>query len=141
MKVAKQLCYLSALALAPCLGIAAPAATTDDQQQTSTHNSVAAGMDPNTGKLRPLSDAEILALSIKANAMPPTSGRNGTHTSAPRTAAEARKTMRKHANGVITVDLPLSSLSWVTASIDKDGAIRSMQGEPVHVGDARGGEK
>ncbi len=141
MKLVKPLCVLLVLAFAPCTGSAAPADKTEHQQQALAQDALVAGIDPGTGTLRPLSDAETLALSIKAGTMTSASSISSLRMSAPRTATESRRTMRKHASGVTTVDLPLTSLSWLSASIDTDGTIKTAEGEPVLTDDSHGGDK
>lgn len=142
MKAAMKLVCLATLSFAACLSSEAATPTTHDQSRVPAQSSLTAGMDAGTGMLRTLSDDEILALSVKANALTPANSAGlGRHVSMPRTAATARKTMRRHANGVTTVDLPLSTLNLLTASIGRNGQLLVSESTPAISSDQHGGEK
>ncbi|MGH8052857.1 MAG: post-PEP-CTERM-1 domain-containing protein [Stenotrophomonas sp.] len=94
-----------------------------------------AGIDAATGKLRTLTDAEIQALSNKANTMA-TSRSSATPNAAwakmPQTEADAAKTFRRHANGMTSAELPVSSMSSLTAEIANDGSLTILEnGAPL----------
>lgn len=141
MKPAMTLFQLAALLLAPCFHSEAATPNAQHHPQATTQGAMVAGIDADTGKLRQLSDAEILALSIKANSAIPANAGNSPYASMPRTAAAARKRMRNHGNGVSTVDLPLSTLTWLTAAIGEDNQIEISEDAPALASDSNGGEE
>ena len=128
MKKATPALLLGGLALAACLQAhAAEPQATQPGATADTGNAIMVGIDARTGKLRPLTAAEVRALSAKAANMqrqPVASTRK-----APRTPAEARATMRRHANGMISMRAPLSSLTTVQAVQAADGSLQFTEND------------
>lgn len=120
----------AALALAANAG-QAPRMPSDqarvDQAPVGAGNDVNVGIDPRTRKLRPLTAAETKALAEKANAMAKRS--DSQWDKAPRTAAEARATLRAHAGGAQSMRVPTEAMSAMTASRDADGRLRFSEGD------------
>ncbi|MEA9563633.1 MULTISPECIES: hypothetical protein [unclassified Xanthomonas] len=78
------------------------------------------GIDPVTGKLRPLTDAESAALDQQAGS----AARSGvTRTTVPQTEAAARATERRLPNGTVVRKLPATQMSSLTATRQADGRI------------------
>ncbi|WP_115512539.1 MULTISPECIES: post-PEP-CTERM-1 domain-containing protein [Xanthomonas] len=78
------------------------------------------GIDPVTGKLRPLTDAESAALDQQAGS----AARSGaTRTNVPQTEAAARATERRLPNGTVVRKLPATQMSSLTATRQADGRI------------------
>jgi len=122
MKKATPALLLGGMALAACL----QAQAAEPQAATSADNAVMVGIDAKTHQLRPLTPSEANALATKAANMP---RQNGSLAKAPRTPAEARATMRRHANGTISMRAPLSSLSTVQAVRAADGSLRFIEND------------
>ncbi|KTF38088.1 post-PEP-CTERM-1 domain-containing protein [Xanthomonas vesicatoria] len=78
------------------------------------------GIDPVTGKLRPLTDAESAALDQQAGAAARSAA---TRTTVPQTEAAARATERRLPNGTVARKLPATQMSSLTASRQADGRI------------------
>ena len=101
-----------------------PAATAGD-------SGVVVGIDAKTGKLRQLSDAEIQQLSQAADRAMPAArrGANDPFSKMPRTEVEARATMRMNAKGMMTMQVPESAMSSITATRAADGSIQISEDE------------
>ncbi|QJD66644.1 hypothetical protein HG421_02155 [Xanthomonas campestris pv. badrii] len=78
------------------------------------------GIDPVTGKLRPLTDAESAALEQQAGAAARSAA---TRTTMPQTEAAARATERRLPNGTVARKLPATQMSSLTATRQADGRI------------------
>ncbi|MEA5123979.1 post-PEP-CTERM-1 domain-containing protein [Xanthomonas floridensis] len=78
------------------------------------------GIDPVTGKLRPLTDAESAALDQQAGAAARSAA---TRTTMPQTEAAARATERRLPNGTVARKLPATQMSSLTATRQADGRI------------------
>ncbi|APO96488.1 post-PEP-CTERM-1 domain-containing protein [Xanthomonas vesicatoria] len=78
------------------------------------------GIDPVTGKLRPLTDAESAALDQQAGAAARSAA---TRTTVPQTEAAARATERRLPNGTVARKLPATQMSSLTATRQADGRI------------------
>ena len=129
MKKATSALLLAGLAVSACLQAQAaepqatqPQATAD---ATDATNAVMVGIDAKTGKLRPLTAAEAKALSAKAAAMPRQVSKSSTR--APRTPEEARATVRRHADGSMSMRAPLSAMSAVQAVRAADGSLQFLE--------------
>lgn len=90
-------------------------------QETATSSSKV-GIDPTTGKLRPLTDAESAALEQQAAAAN-SAARSAARTSVPQTEAAARTTERRLPNGTVARKLPATQMSSLTATRQADGSI------------------
>lgn len=97
-----------------------------DQAPVGAGNDVNVGIDPRTKKLRPLTAAETKALAEKANAMAKRS--DSQWDKAPKTAAEARATLRTHAGGAQSMRVPTDAMSAMTVSRDADGRLHFSEG-------------
>ena len=133
MKKATPALLLAGLAVAACLQAQAaePQATQQPQATADTADTASAvmvGIDARTGKLRPLTAGEARALAAKAATMP--RSKNSSFARIPRTDAEARTTVRHHANGGVSVRVPLSMMSEITVSRDAEGRLHSSEGNP-----------
>ncbi|WP_305804640.1 hypothetical protein [Stenotrophomonas sp. YIM B06876] len=93
------------------------------------------GIDAKTGRLRPLTDAEILQLSQAADRAMPAArpGATDLFSRMPRTATDARATMHMDRKGMLTMQLPLSAMSSMTATQGADGSLRISEDEGVSV--------
>lgn len=135
MKVAKPSLLLTALALGTCLAAHAAEPPTTEATATTAESGMVAGIDPTTGKLRKLTDAEIRALSEKANAMPATArsaAGSSTATNAawarmPQNSAQATATIRTHANGMSSAELPVSAMNSLTVERAADGSVQVLE--------------
>ncbi|PPU64656.1 hypothetical protein XpiCFBP4643_22030 [Xanthomonas pisi] len=94
----------------PALAMAQEAATSSSK----------VGIDPATGKLRPLTDAESAALDQQAGAAARSAA---TRTTVPQTEAAARATERRLPNGTVARKLPATQMSSLTATRQADGRI------------------
>ncbi|MCC8537102.1 post-PEP-CTERM-1 domain-containing protein [Xanthomonas codiaei] len=84
------------------------------------------GIDPATGKLRPLTDAESAALDRQAGAAARSAA---TRTAIPQTEAAARATERRLPNGTVARKLPATQMSSLTATRQADGRIVIEHGD------------
>jgi hypothetical protein len=91
-------------------------------QETATSSSKV-GIDPTTGKLRPLTDAESAALDQQAAASNSAARSSAARTSVPQTEAAARATERRLPNGTVARKLPAPQMSSLTATRQADGSI------------------
>ena len=98
-----------------------------DQATVGAGNDVNVGIDPRTKKLRPLTAAEGKALADKANAMKRRT--DSVWDKAPKTAAEARATLRSHPGGAASMRVPTDAMSSVIVSRDADGRLRFSEGD------------
>ncbi|MCC8553778.1 post-PEP-CTERM-1 domain-containing protein [Xanthomonas hortorum] len=87
-------------------------------QEATTRIGVKAGIDPITGKLRPLTDAESAALDQQAASSARSSA---ARTTVPQTEAAARATVRRLPNGTVVRKLPASRMMSLTATRQADG--------------------
>lgn len=127
MKKATPALLLAGLAVSACLQAAEPQAT-QPQDTADTGNAAMVGIDAKTGKLRPLTAAEARALSAKAAAMP--RGHGSSFAAVPRTDAQSRLTVRHHANGGVSVRVPLSAMNEMSVTRDAQGRLQSVEGSP-----------
>ncbi|MFC7519377.1 post-PEP-CTERM-1 domain-containing protein [Xanthomonas populi] len=88
--------------------------------QEATTSSSKVGIDPTTGKLRPLTAAESAALDQQATSA---SRRSDADTSVPQTEAAARATERRLSNGTVARKLPASQMSSLMAARQADGRV------------------
>ncbi|MCL1528606.1 post-PEP-CTERM-1 domain-containing protein [Xanthomonas nasturtii] len=89
--------------------------------QEAATSSSKVGIDPTTGKLRPLTDAESAALDQQAAAS--AARRGEARSSVPQTEAAARATERRLPNGTVVRKLPATQMSSLTATRQADGRI------------------
>lgn len=133
MRLARPVSLLSGMGLLLCLSAQAaetPAPQTKQpvsQEQVGAGNDVNVGIDPKTKKLRPLNAAETKTLAEKANAM--AKRRDSQWDKAPKTAAEARATLRTHAGGAQSMQVPTDAMSAMTVSRDADGRLHFSEGD------------
>ncbi|KPL49824.1 hypothetical protein XAXN_05265 [Xanthomonas axonopodis] len=90
--------------------------------QEAATNSSKVGIDPTTGKLRPLTDAESAALDQQAAAASAARS-SAARTSVPQNEAAARATERRLPNGTVARKLPATQMSSLTATRQADGRI------------------
>lgn len=93
-------------------------------------NQVMVGIDPKTRQLRQLTAAEMRDLSERAAAMPKHSAAQWDR--APRTAAEAQATLRKHAGGGMSMRVPVSAMSALTVQQDASGQLHYSENDHGH---------
>ncbi|PPV08923.1 hypothetical protein XbrCFBP1976_00490 [Xanthomonas bromi] len=91
--------------------------------QETAASSSKVGIDPTTGKLRPLTDAESAALDQQATAATSAARSSAARTSVPQTEAAARATERRLPNGTMARKLPATQMSSLTATRQADGRI------------------
>lgn len=133
MKVAKTTLLLSALALG--ISATAYAAEPPASETPTAENGMVAGIDPATGKLRTLTDSEIRALTDKANEMTPAARSasaartttNAAWAKMPQNSAQATATIRSHANGMSSAELPLSAMNALTVERAADGSVQILE--------------
>ncbi|MBO9768204.1 MULTISPECIES: post-PEP-CTERM-1 domain-containing protein [Xanthomonas] len=101
------------LACLPAIAAAQEAATSSSK----------VGIDPTTGKLRPLTDAESAALDQQAAAAASAARSSAARSSVPQTEAAARATERRLPNGTVARKLPATQMSALTATRQADGRI------------------
>ncbi|KAB7765483.1 post-PEP-CTERM-1 domain-containing protein [Xanthomonas maliensis] len=106
---------LSGLLCLACLPAVAAA------QETTTASKV--GIDPVTGKLRPLTAAESAALDQQAAAPAGSAARSANRPALPQTEAAARASERRLPNGTVARKMPLSQMSSLTATRQADGGL------------------
>ncbi|MBB3835081.1 hypothetical protein FHR55_003321 [Xanthomonas arboricola] len=95
------------------------------------------GIDPVTGKLRPLTDAESAALDQQAQQTGAASRRATTGPTLPQTEAAARATERRLPNGTVARKLPATQMSSLTATRQADSRVviehsDDAQTQPAH---------
>lgn len=126
MKKATPALLLAGLAVSACLQAqAAEPQATQTQAAIGADNAVMVGIDAKTHQLRPLTAAEAKALAAKAAAMPRQA--RSSSIKAPRTPEEARATIRRHANGTISMRAPLSAMSAVQVVRAPDGSLQTFE--------------
>ena len=126
MNKATPALLLAGLAIAATLQArAAEPQATDPQATTGTDTAAMAAIDARTGQLRPLTAAEARRLSAKAAAMP---HGNNLKARAPRTPAEARATLRRHADGGTSMRVPTSAMSSMLVTRGADGSLIVSEG-------------
>lgn len=91
--------------------------------QANTVSSSKVGIDPATGKLRPLTAAESAALDQAATAAPSSARSNALRGAIPQTDADARATERRMPNGTVARKVPASQMSSVVATRNADGSV------------------
>lgn len=129
MKKATPALLLAGLAVSACLQAqAAEPQTAQPQATADAGNAVMVGIDAKTGKLRPLTAGEARALAARAAAMP--RDKHSPFATMPRTDAEVRATVRRHANGGASARAPLSSMSQISVVRGADGRLQSYEGAP-----------
>ncbi|QWN30224.1 hypothetical protein DGM85_18780 [Xanthomonas phaseoli pv. phaseoli] len=101
------------LACLPAIAAAQEAATSSSK----------VGIDPTTGKLRPLTDAESAALDQQAAAAGSAARSSAARSSVPQTEAAARATERRLPNGTVARKLPATQMSALTATRQADRRI------------------
>lgn len=116
-------------------GFAAHAAepVADETAATGSYAGVTVAIDPATGRLRAPTAAEQAELRAAVStrlrkADPMSIARPG-----PRTLAEARLTMRRHPDGMMSMFVPEDMMSQLTATQLEDGSIVIGHGDATHV--------
>ena len=97
--------------------------------------SMVAGIDARTGKVRQLTDAEIAELSSKAqqeSRLQLRSTANAAWAAIPQTGAEAERTLRVLPNGLSVASLPLSAMHSMTAQLDAEGKVVISESDHDH---------
>ncbi len=116
---------VAALMAGLTLGLAAQAAEPQSPAVTeTTYAGLTVGIDPVTGKLRPLTAAESKRLSTAILGK----ARGAGQPNQPRNAQEARATKRVHANGSVSVRVPVDQMSQIEARIGDDGKVTMYEG-------------
>ncbi|KOR45784.1 hypothetical protein ADT25_07635 [Xanthomonas oryzae] len=100
-------------------------------QETATNRSKV-GIDPTTGKLRLLTDAESVALDQQAAAANAAARSSAARTSVSQTEAAARATERRLPNGTVARKLPATQMSSLTATRQADGSIVIEHSDAAH---------
>ncbi|ENZ94378.1 hypothetical protein O1K_16311 [Xanthomonas fragariae LMG 25863] len=106
-------------------------------QEVATSSSKVA-IDPSTGKLRPLTDAESAALDQQATSAARSSG---ARTKVPQTEAAARATERRLPNGTVARKLPATQMSSLVATRQADGRIVIEHSEDADAGQTADAEQ
>ena len=120
---------IAALTVGLTLGFAAHAQAAEGTNAVTetTYAGVTVGIDPATGRLRPLTAAESKALSDKM-----VTGRQanaGSRLSTqPRTALEAGATRRVQKDGSVSIRVPSDQMSQVSAVVGEDGKVQMFEG-------------
>lgn len=96
-------------------------------QDSATSSKV--GIDPVTGQLRPLTDAESAALDQATPATASSARSSAQRAAIPRTEAESMATTRTLANGTVARKVPLTQMSTLTAVRNADGSISIAHGD------------
>ncbi|MGD6224594.1 hypothetical protein VWT78_03225 [Xanthomonas citri pv. citri] len=91
--------------------------------QEAATGSSKVGIDPTTGKLRPLTDAESAALDQQAAAAASAARSSAARSSVPQTEAAARATERRLPSGTVARKLLATQMSSLTATRQADGRI------------------
>lgn len=134
-----SLLLLSGLALGGTALAAQPANgnTSSTGDTTVFVEGVKVAIDPATGRIRPITAAEIRALSAAMSKQQASSGMrqmSGATSRQPRTMAEARATRRRHADGSVSVRVPSMLMTELRANKDAAGNLHISEG---HEGDAQ----
>ncbi|MCC4589014.1 hypothetical protein JWH11_20225 [Xanthomonas melonis] len=87
------------------------------------------GIDPATGKLRALTDAESAALDQQAASAARSAAGRAARTAMPQSEAAAQATVRRLPNGTVARKLPATQMSSLTATRQADGRIVIEHGE------------
>lgn len=127
---------LFVLPLALCAAGVALAAPADDAP-TPTAPAMKAGIDRDTGRLRALTAQEARELAERdtgARAAGAELRRAGIRV--PETEAEALETQRIHADGAVSMDVPMSLMNSLVAERDAEGRLVVRHGEAGHAHDA-----
>ncbi|ODS64882.1 MULTISPECIES: hypothetical protein [unclassified Arenimonas] len=124
---------LALCASAACLAADAPAA------ETGTAQSMKAGIDRDTGRLRALTEQEQSELaSREAGSRAAGSELRRVGIRVPQTEAEAQQTQRVLRNGAVMMDVPMSLMSSLVAERDADGNLVIRHGNEAHAHDHAG---
>jgi hypothetical protein len=110
-------------------GTAAHAAEPASAPADGTQAALTAAIDPATGKLRAPTAAEQAQLRAAAARMRTTGKAQTLGYAVPRTRAEAERTMRRHADGHVSMQVSEDMMSQVTAEVLPDGSVRVTHGE------------
>ncbi|MFC3550696.1 post-PEP-CTERM-1 domain-containing protein [Lysobacter cavernae] len=119
-----SVCVLySGLALGLC--VSAHAAEPTAPPAETTFSGIKVGVDPETGRLRPLTPSESRQLDqvLTQGQQPQLAARVAKSFKAPSNEAAAHATVRRHANGGVSVKLPESQMSSVVAQRDASGQL------------------
>lgn len=124
----------SALILISTVFFSSTALASEPMASPSTGQSMVAGIDARSGKLRQLSDAEVAELSRQAQSQGATRQRiaNAAWAAIPQTGAEAERTLRVLPNGMSVATLPLSAMNAMTARIDEQGVLQISESDHEH---------
>lgn len=119
MKKALPAVFLLGLGVA----IAAQAAEPQPAAAEVTFSGVKVGVDPHTGKLRPLTPAESRQLDqvLTRGRQPVYAPGLARSFAAPATEVESRRTVRALARGGVAVKVPATQMSKVSAHLDDGG--------------------
>jgi len=118
MRICNTLLLLTGISVGFAAQSGEPPATSET---TGTYNGVTVAIDPATGRLRAPTAAELAALR---HAAPRTTDRMSIAKPAPKTRAEAARTIRRHPNGSVTMQVSEDMMSNVVAHRQADGTLR-----------------
>lgn len=106
-------------------GFAAHAAepVADDASATGSYAGVTVAIDPATGRLRAPTAAEQAKLRTAVSSRLRTADAMSIAKPGPKTLAEARRTLRRDRNGVMSMHVPEELMSSMTAHQREDGSI------------------
>lgn len=114
--------WLSGVALGLCFNVQAADA------QSTTHEvtvaGVKVGVDAETGQLRPLTASESAQLDQVLTQQAKVAPAMAKSFAAPRDAAAARSTVRRAAHGGVSVKVPESQMTSLTAQLDASGQLK-----------------
>ncbi len=112
---------------------AAEPASTQSHTDTNTYVAgVRVAIDPATGRLRPLTDAESKALSsalLSKRSLAESKHHAQRYGVMPVDESAAQKTVRVNKNGSVSARVPASSIVQIRAVIDADGNLRLLEGD------------
>lgn len=100
---------------------AEPAA--DDTTVTGSYAGVTVAIDPATGRLRAPTAAEQAELRAAVSSRVRTADPMSIATPGPKTRAEAERTMKRHPDGRVSMQVSEDMMSFVTATQLEDGSI------------------
>jgi len=112
-------------------GFAAHAAdpVTEEAGATGSYAGVTVAIDPATGRLRAPTAAEQARLRTAVSSRVRTADPMSIAKPGPKTVAEARRTMRRHPNGAMSMSVPEELMSQLSATTREDGSIMISHGD------------
>lgn len=123
---------LNALCLSTFFVVSAHAAEPSSTDSNTYVAGVKVAIDPATGRLRPLSNAESQALSnalLPKRSLAESKSHAQRYGAMPANESAAQRTVRVSKNGTVSARVPASSIVQIRAVIDADGSLRILEGD------------